>query len=314
MVTSKTKKILIKVAVFIGLVAFGAFSYWFLTPMLERMFARDVLAMDFVSYDLARATFGANNVELMIEPGVEPHDFKPTELDFRRLKNAKLFVYNGGETESWVEALLKEDETAPGASFRIMDQVEAKIEEHMAGMLVSDDGLKYDENVWSSPSNMLKALGALKAKAQEIGLAVKEDDFSAYYENVLKLNAELLVTVEAASRRELVFGDRFPFRYLADDFGLSYFAPFSPSCWTAEADSETVAFLVAKAKEKSVPAIIMLASSSRGEVAQKIAEDAGVEVLEMYSAESISREDFDAGTTYVDLMQRNAEVLRKVLH
>ena len=172
-----------------------------------------------------------------------------------------------------------------------------------------------DEHVWSSPRNTIQIVQAITAALSALDedhAAAFEANAGAYIEKLQALDASFQDAVESGTRDTIVFGDRFPFRYLADAYGLTYYAAF-PGCATeTEASASTIAFLIDKVAEENIPVVFTI-EFSNGKIADVISESTGAMKLEMHSCHNVSKKDFDAGVGYLELMQRNAQQLKEAL-
>ena len=301
-----------------------------------------VVATGFSGYDLARAVIGDEaEVAMLVKPGAEAHDFEPTPEDIIKIKNAELFVYVGGESEEWVTDLLRDNEISAEKTLRLMDLVEVKEEELAEGMEEhehdgggeheghkheSEEGhegevhdqheeVEYDEHIWTSPVNAIKLVNGIKEKL--VGLhperrASYEQNAAAYTARLVEIDRQIRDVVANSKKKELIFGDRFPFRYFVDEYGLDYYAAFPGCAEQAEASSRTVAFLVDKARTDGVKVILKIELTS-DKLARAIADEVGAEVMTLSAAHNVSAEDFRRGVTYADLMEENVKVLREAL-
>ena len=281
-----------------------------------------IVCTSFPCYDFARAVAGdAAELALLIKPGAEVHSFEPTPLDVRTIAECDLFICIGGESDAWAEDILSTfGEDAP-RTLRLIDCVEAVEEEEIEGMTVhaeagADGGIEYDEHIWTSPVNAVRMLEAVRDAFADVRpelSAVFSENAEEYLGEISTIDRELRALVESAARRELIFGDRFPFLYLAREYGLEYWAAF-PSCAAeSEPSARTLAFLIEKVREDGIPAVYRIELSS-GRTARTVAEETGAEVLTLQSAQNVSEADFAAGATYVSLMRENIEALRKGLN
>ena len=215
-----------------------------------------------------------------------------------------------------------------------MDTVE---EEHVEGMkespghdhdehdMHSDSGTgeedthsvhEIDEHVWTSPVNAVLIVDRIKqllVQADPSGRAVYEENAAIYEEKLTELDQEFRDVVDHAKRKLLIFGDRFPFRYFADEYGLDYYAAFPGCAGDTEPSAATMAFLIDKVKEEKVPAVLKM-ELSNDDIANAVAEAAGTEVKVFYSCHNLSAEDFESGETYLSMMQKNVETLKEVLN
>ena len=279
-----------------------------------------IVASSFVGYDFARAVTGdESGVSMLLRPGAEMHDFEPSPEDIIKIKNADLFIYVGGESDEWVEDLLGDNEVPKEKTLRLMDLVELKEEELAEGMEEhehhDEEEPEYDEHIWTSPVNAIKLVNGLKDKLSDIHPEQKDTyakNASAYTSRLSEIDQKIRDVVAAGSKKELIFGDRFPFRYFADEYGLSYYAAFPGCSEQTEASSQTVAFLIDKVKSDDIKTILKIELTS-DKLAQSIADETGAKVMTLNSAHNISNEDFNSGRTYADIMETNIEILKEAL-
>lgn len=277
-----------------------------------------VMATGFVGYDFARAVMGNDaEVGMLLAPGAEMHDYEPTPQDIINIQKANLLIYVGGESEAWVERMIESNDIDGKKTLRLMDLVELKEEEVVEGMESEKEGEEeeYDEHIWTSPKNAIMIIKAIEEKLSEIwsrDVDRYHKNAEVYIERLEKIDQQIREVVKNAEKKELIFGDRFPFRYFVDEYDLEYYAAFPGCSEQTEASSKTIAFLVDKAKRSSIRFILKIELTD-GKLARVIAEEAGAEVRELSAAHNISKEDFENGVTYADLMERNIEVLKEVL-
>lgn len=281
-----------------------------------------VITTIFPAYDFARQVFGDSaDVKMLLKPGQESHSYDPSAKDIVEISSCDLFIYNGGESDQWVESVLK---SAPDVStFRMTDAVSLLEEEVTEGMQEHDheeesgghDEEEYDEHVWTSPANSAKIVRALgNAAAEQFPelseqLAANAGDYAGKIDELDGKFAELLDGEE----RYFIFGDRFPLLYFFRRYGLNYYAAF-PGCGSeTEPSARTMTFLLDKLKqEDAVPAVFCIELSSR-RLADVLAEDSGLQTVEFHTCHNISQDDFNSGATYLTLMQRNYNALSGVL-
>lgn len=282
-----------------------------------------IVVTDFPCYDFARQAAGERaSVKMLIAPGAEVHTYEPAPADIVALQSADLFIYIGGESDAWADALLDANESGPRV-LRLMDYVEAREEELVEGMQADpetahtdEEEAEYDEHIWTSPVNAVRMLEAVRDALTELdpeNAQAYSADADAYIAEVEALDAEFRAIVDGAARRELVFGDRFPFLYFAREYGLDYYAAFPGCSSAAEPSAKTVAGLIDRVRTDGIPVVYIIELSS-GQIARTIAGETGAEVLTLHSCQTISLDDFEAGETYVSLMRRNAEALKKGLN
>ncbi|HIS03369.1 MAG TPA: zinc ABC transporter substrate-binding protein [Candidatus Pullichristensenella avicola] len=270
-----------------------------------------VVATNFPCYDLARQVLGGEEgLTLLIRPGMDAHSYEPTPADARAVYEADVVFYIGGASDAWVEEMLAE---ADGASaLRLMDSVEA-IEEAHEGH--GHEDISYDEHIWTSPVNMR----AMLQSATEALCAADPQNAGAYRANAAAYDAELAALdqtfrdlVASATRTELIFADRFPFLYFAREYGLTYLSAFSGCAEEAQPSVQAVAALIDAVERDGAPAIYVIEMSTQ-DVARAVAEQTGVPIVEMHSCQSVTGEEFAAGESYLSLMTRNVEALRRGL-
>lgn len=278
-----------------------------------------IISTSFAGYDFARAVTGSSDdVRMLLKPGADMHDYEPTPQDIIDIQKSQLFIYIGGESEEWVERLLKDNEISSDKTLRLMDFVELKNEEIKEGMQVEEEGEdeEDDEHIWTSPKNAIRLVNAIRDKLTSInyGDAGKLDEHAKAYTNRLsEIDQKLSDIIAKAARKELIFGDRFPFRYFVDEYKLNYYAAFPGCAEQTEASSQTLAFLIKKVRETGAKAIFKIELSS-GKLAETIAEATGAKVYTLNAAHNISESDFNSGKTYADIMTENAKVLEEALN
>ena len=276
-----------------------------------------VVAANFPCYDFARQVLGENGeVTLLIHPGVEVHSYEPTPADIIAIGEADLFVYIGGEGDTWAENILAgfDGQNAP-ASLRMMDAV-TPLEEEGEDDHGAHDGPEYDEHIWTSPKNaeaMVAALSDALCALDAENADRYQEAAEAYIDQIKEIDAAFEDAVANGVRRELVFADRFPFLYFTRAYGLDYVAAF-PSC-TAETEPtpQTMLTLIQRVEEDHIPVVYAIELSTQA-VARTVAEETGAQIMTMHSMQTVSQEEFDAGETWVSLMRRNLEAVRRGLN
>lgn len=280
----------------------------------------------FPQYDFTRQIVGDKaDVTMLLAPGAESHSFEPTPQDIIKIQNCDVFIYVGGENDKWVDSILDSIDKSKMQIIKLLDCVEAQEEEAKEGMEPEDenegagdedDGIEYDEHVWTSPQNAILITNSIRDVLCFIDSGNAETyqaNAKKYTEQLSKLDAEFRNVVDHASRRTVVFGDRFPLRYFTEAYGLDYWAAF-PGCSTeTEPSAATIAFLVDKVKAEKIPVVFKI-ELSNGNVAKAISEATGAKVLTFYSCHNLSRQQFEDGATYLSLMQKNIESLKEALN
>ena len=287
-----------------------------------------VVATVFPAYDFARAAGGELvDVELLLPPGTESHSYEPTPADILAVQECDLFLYLGGESDTWVDTILESVEMG-GEILRMVDCVPLLEEETVEGMETYGDGhdhdhegddlglgevVGYDEHVWTSPKNAAAITRAIGAKLGEIDPAhadVYAADGAAYAAEIEQLDERFADFFAGVEDRTMVFGDRFPLRYFAEEFDIDYYAAF-PGCSTqTEPSAATVAFLTDKVRQEQISTVWYIEFSNHL-VADSIAEAAGAGTAMFHTCHNVSPEDLASGATYLSLMEQNLETLRK---
>ena len=274
-----------------------------------------VVATNFPCFDFARQVAGeCAEVSLLIQPGMEVHSYDPAPADILRIGGSDLFVYIGGESDAWAEGILSSFGGESPAVLRMMDAV-TPLEEDEADHAGHDDGPEYDEHIWTSPVNaaaMTRALGEALAALDGENAETYRANAEAYAAQIEAIDAQIRAIAAASVRRELVFADRFPFLYFVREYGLDYMAAF-PSCTAdTEASPRTLAALIERVKEDDVPAVYTIEMSAQN-VARTVSEETGAEILTLHSLQNVSLDEFNAGESYVSIMQKNVEALKRGL-
>ena len=280
----------------------------------------EIVTTIFPAYDFARQIFGNTaEVTLLLKPGMESHSYDPTARDIVRIDKCDLFIYNGGESDAWVENILKSTDNVK--TLRMMEAVEALYEEFLEGMEHdhddhdSEEADEYDEHIWTSPKNAAKIVESIKSAAIELAPENKTAYENSADEYIAKINAldkkfsELL----AGEEKYFVFGDRFPLLYFFKEYGLNYYAAF-PGCGSeTEPSARTIAFLGEQLESDDTVAGVFYIELSNHKLADTLAADKGLTAFEFHTCHNITADDFNSGETYVSLMQRNFDMLERVL-
>lgn len=282
----------------------------------------NIIATIFPQYDFARAIAGDKaDLTMLLKPGAEVHSFDPSPADIIKIQNADVFIYIGGESDEWVKSILSSMDTSKMKIIKLIDCVAPVEEKTVEGMEEEENGqeqsgTEYDEHIWTSPANAILMMNKITEVLCEIDGANAEayrENAAAYNLQIQKVDDEIREIVDNASNKLLIFGDRFPFQYLAEEFGLNFRAAF-PGCSTeTEASAGTMAYLMDTVKENKMPYIYYIELSNQN-IAKAITEQTGAGMLLLHSCQNVSRDDFHGGVTYLSLMRQNAENLRKGLN
>ena len=286
----------------------------------------------FPEYDWVREiTKGNENVEItmLLDKGVDLHSFQPTADDIVKVSSCDMFIYVGGESDEWVEDALKGATNKDMVVINLLDVLgdSVKEEELVEGMegeeeeeeSEEEEGPEYDEHVWLSLKNaevLCQYISDELCKIDPDNKETYETNVKAYIAQLDTLDKEYEAAISNASVKTVLFGDRFPFRYLVDDYGLDYYAAFVGCSAESEASFETIKFLADKTDELGLNAILQIESAD-GKIAQTIKDTTKTksqQILTMDSMQSVTSKDVSAGATYLGIMQENLSVLSQAIN
>lgn len=293
----------------------------------------NIVVTTFPCYDFVRAAtkdLDNINIKMLIKPGAEIHSYDPTPQDLIAIQKSDLFVYNGGESDEWVdEILISMEENAPKSlrlieSVALLEEEHSDEEEHFHEHEEADhhhEGhsakeLEADEHVWTSPENARKMLDYVVLALEELEKLSDEDkakikeNAEDYKNQIDEVESEIKQVLESKSEKFIVMGDRFPLQYFAKYYGIEYLAAFSGCSTAVEASTQTIAKLIKTVEEKNLPAVFYIELSNH-KIADTVAEAAKVATYQLNSVQNISKADFDNGETWVSLMKKNALALDK---
>lgn len=293
-----------------------------------------VVATIFPEYDWVREILGeqADNVELtlLLENGVDMHSFQPTMSDILKVSTCDVFIYVGGESDAWVADALKGAGNPDRTAINLMEVLgdRAKEEEVVEGMQEEDghDGhdheeqeeLEYDEHVWLSLKNtqvFCDAISEALQAADPENAKLYQENTTAYKGKLAALDREYQAAVDQSESKTLLFADRFPFRYLTDDYNLTYYAAFTGCSAETDASFETITFLAGKLDELKLPVVFVIENSD-GKVAKAVVENTNTrdqKILTLNSMQSVTSDEINAGTTYLSIMKENLKTLKEAL-
>ena len=358
-----------------GMLAMGTALSSPLTAALAQTNGRlKVVCTLFPPCDFVREIGGERvDAVLLLKPGQEAHTYEPTPQDIKTIASADLFIYTGGENDTWVEGLLDSLGDKSPQAVRLLDLVPTVAEEIVEGMeddghdhaagehshehenepeagaaqeasaaggavdsslegdhhgestaeqekssseTTEDDDPAADEHVWTSPKNAIGIVEELQMLLTEIdpeGAKVYKSRTENYLRQLQALDAAYRDMVSHARRKTILVADRFPFRYLAESYGLKYYAAF-PGCSTqVRPSAATVAFLVDKVRDEHLPVVLQVANSSP-RIAKAVAEPSHAAILPLHAVHNLTPQEARAGLTYLSAMKANLEVLRKALN
>lgn len=285
-----------------------------------------IVATIFPEYDWVCEILGdkVKNVEvtMLLDNGVDLHSYQPTINDIAKISDCDMFIYVGGESGGWVNDALK---NAKNDKMKVINLLEVlgdsvKTEELIEGMQEEEHEHEEekDEHVWLSLKNAKILCKVIADNLSEIDLENKDiysANVSAYIEKLSALDEEYKKMVNGSNRKIVLFGDRFPFRYLVDDYGLDYYAAFVGCSAETEASFETVAFLSKKTDELKLPCVLTIEGANH-KIAETVVANTyskNQKVLTMDSMQSTTSSDVKNGITYISVMEKNLDILREAL-
>lgn len=316
------------------------------------IFAASITVSIFPVYDWLREISKgvSNDITLLLDSGADIHSYQPSAEDIVSISESDLFVYVGGESDEWAEDALK----IPGkTSRRVINLLDVlgdsvKPEELVEGMQHNHEHEEHehdsehhheheehehesahehheheheepDEHIWLSLRNAEKICRKLAETLSEADPSHKniyESNARTYAGKLSSLDKEYISMVRDSKRKVILVADRFPFRYLADDYGLKYYAAFSGCSAESEASFETVIFLAQKSDELNLPCVLKIdgANHKIAETVISSSKNHGRKILTLDSMQSASKKDIDAGRTYLDVMRSNLEILKGALN
>jgi len=270
-------------------------------------------------------------ITTLLDSGVDLHSYQPTVDDIVKISDCDLFLYVGGESDGWVDDALKNAPNKDRKVIRLLDVLgdSAKAEETVAGMQEEEhdheeeehdheEEAEYDEHIWLSLKNAQVLVAAISKALQESDPARKDTyaaNAAAYAEKLSALDGEYRAAVDSGKYKTLLFGDRFPFRYLADDYGLDYYAAFPGCSAETEASFETVSFLAGKMDALGLPCVLTI-EGTQHKIAETIVQNTAEknqQVLTMDSMQAVTANDAASGVSYLSIMEKNLSVLKKAL-
>lgn len=293
----------------------------------------NIVSTIFPIYDWVNQIVGTDSenvdVTLLLDKGIDLHNYQATADDIIRISTCDMFIYVGGESDEWVADALSEAMNEQMVVIDLLDILgdQAKEEEVVEGMQQDDDheagedehgheGSEYDEHVWLSIKNAVffcQYISEQLCRIDSDQASVYEANTKAYIEQLNTLDVEYQQAVDSATRDTVLFGDRFPFRYLVDDYGLNYYAAFAGCSAETEASFETIMFLAGKVDELELDVILQIETSD-GSMPNTIKQSTMAKnqtILIMNSLQSTTSSE--GGTTYLSVMKDNLEVLKEAL-
>ncbi|MBR0081752.1 MAG: zinc ABC transporter substrate-binding protein [Clostridia bacterium] len=283
-----------------------------------------VVATIFPLYDWAKNVLGDNpggaSLSLLVQNGVDLHSYAATVDDMIMISSCDLFVYVGGESDDWVKNVLQQAKNPDMVALNLLDVLgdAAKAEELIEGMEGEAEEGALDEHIWLSLKNASVCTDAIADALASLDPTNAESyaaNAASYRAKLSALDDAYAAAVSAAPQKKLLFGDRFPFRYLADDYGLSYYAAFAGCSAETEASFETILFLAGKVDALSLHTVLVIDGSDR-KIAETVVRSTATQdqaIRSLDSMQSVTQQEANAGETYLAVMERNLIVLRDAL-
>lgn len=292
-----------------------------------------IIATVFPEYDWIKNILGEKaddtQLTLLLDNGIDLHSYQPTADDLIEISACDVFVYVGGESDGWVDGALAQAVNKDMIVINLLDVLGDRVreEEIKEGMQAEeeedreaeeDEDPEYDEHVWLSLKNAAYICKYIAEKLGEADPASKDvftSNAAAYIEKLNALDKQYKSAVDSAETKTMVFGDRFPFRYLADDYSLDYYAAFVGCSAESEASFETITFLAGKVKELGVKNVVILEGSD-GKIADTVIKTSGADgvgVVTLNSMQSVTSTEVENGADYLSIMTGNLENLKIIL-
>lgn len=284
-----------------------------------------VVCTTYPIYDWAREIIGEDNenveLTLLLKNGVDMHSFQPSTEDVAVVASCDVLIYVGGESDAWVDDVLKESINDDMVVLNLLDCLgeHKKLEEHKEGMEgEAEDDAEYDEHVWLSLKNALVFVEVIKdtmVALDDEGRDIYEKRYNDYKKELTELDNEYQSVVDNANKNTIIVADRFPFLYLTSDYGLDYYAAFSGCSSETDASFETVVFLADKLDEIGASYILIIdnSDSSLAETVIDTSDSKGADVLVLDSLQSVTKKDIENGKTYLSVMKDNLQIIKKAL-
>ena len=284
----------------------------------------------FPEYDWVKNILGeqikSTNLTMLLDNGVDLHSYQPSAEDMLKVSKCDLFIYVGGESDSWVDNVLKASQNKNMQVINLLDVLGSKIkeEEQIEGMEAEEEdeaeeeGPEYDEHVWLSLRNTKKLCSAISeslCKLDSKNSKTYESNLKNYTDKLSILDKEYSKVVNNSKNKTILFGDRFPFRYLVDDYHIKYYAAFVGCSAETEASFKTIKFLANKVDELKLKTVLTI-ENPKHKIAQTIVKNTkekNQKILSLNSMQSVTSKDIKNGNTYIGIMKSNLTVLKKAL-
>lgn len=268
-----------------------------------------ITATIFPQYDFSRQIAGdLADVTMLLPPGGESHTFEPTPQDIMRIEASDIFIYTGGESDSWIENILSDINNPDLKIICLADICGTDSDNHHIHTA--------DEHVWTSPENaklISKEICNVLSEIDKENASVYQTNFSEYEKELESVCKEFEEISKNSKRNALIFGDRFPFKHLADEYGFEYVSAFPGCSEDTEPDIKTVKSLIDKVKTDSIP-VVFYTDFSNHKIADTISKETGARLSMLRSCHTVTTDELKNGTTYIDLMKQNAKNIKEALN
>ncbi len=269
----------------------------------------------FPYYDFTREITGDKaSLTMLVSPGVESHDYEPSPQDIIKINDADLFIYNGGESDEWVNTIL----SSINSDVKVLSMFDYV--EHLC--LDSDDHEhseehhhEEDEHIWTSPVNAIILADIISKEIQSIDVensAYYQSNTNNYLSKLTELDNSFNQLVNNSTRNTIVVADRFPLLYFTNEYNLVYESAFSGCSSDTQPSVKTVTHLIDFTNNNNIPVVFSIDFSNEN-LAKLIAEDTGAKVSKLYSCHNITFNQFEDGATYFSLMELNFKSLKEAL-
>lgn len=289
-----------------------------------------IVCTSFSAYDWVKELAGDELSHIRLrylgKKGVDMHSFQPSAEDMAAIKSCDLLIYVGGESEDWVEDALAEDVNPDMLVVKMLDAVgeDALAEEELPGISGKEhehehDEEEYDEHVWLSPKKAALIVTEIEGCLEKLDgdkASYYRENYNVYMEKLGELDKGYREAVNGAAHKTIIFGDRFPFRYMTEDYGIDYYAAFNGCSAETEASFETITFLAGRLDDLNLKYIIVIDGSDK-RLANTISESTKNKdkiIVELDSIQSVSTDDIEKGYTYIKAMEENLKILETVLY
>ncbi len=287
-----------------------------------------IVCVSFPEYDWTRNIIGDTDsaeVKYLLGSGLDIHNYQPGAQDMLTISECDVFIYTGGNSETWTEGVLGNAQNKNIKTLKLFDALgqDLKEEEVREGMEPEEEEesgeVEYDEHIWLSLRNagrLCENICNTICEADPSNASAYRANLADYTEKLAELDSEYTEMANNASVKTVLFGDRFPFRYLVDDYGIDYYAAFAGCSAETAASFETVATLADKLDELKLDTVFIIENSddsvARSIISNSRSKNASIEKLN--SIQSVTQKDIDSGADYISIMKNNLETLRRVLN